>query len=72
MNFYFKSLGKDMAKYSVMMLVKFLPSADQKPRIKSRDESDVYHPRLRFLGDDAIAYIGYIYIYIYIYMLYFY
>ena len=41
MNFYFKSLGKDMAKYSVMMLVKFLPSADQKLRIKSRDESDV-------------------------------
>ena len=54
-----------MVKYFIVMLVKFLPSADQKPRIKSRDESDVYHPRLRFLGDDVIAYIGYVYINIY-------
>ena len=41
--------------YSIMMLVKFLTSANQMHRILSCDESGLCNPRPRLLGDEVVV-----------------
>ena len=41
--------------YSIMMLVKFLTSANQKNRIWSCDKSRLCNPRPRLLGDEVVV-----------------
>ena len=44
-----------LANNSIMMLVKFLTSANQKNRIRSCDESRLCNPRPRLLGDEVVV-----------------
>ena len=44
-----------VVNYSIMMLVKFLTSANQKHRIWSCDESELCNPRPRLRGDEVVV-----------------
>ena len=52
---HFVSASMCLIYYSIMMLVKFLTSANQKHRIWSRDESGLCNQRPRFLGDEVVV-----------------